>query len=132
MLLELPNEILHAIYLLLCVDGGHAGCVLSQICRRIRETSALHRFHSVALPTVNHVQSFCAAIDSGGALAEADIVIRHLFVGGPVDPYTRIREAAAPRTIPRGQQMYSPEAIRASRKCYDVNRDIHVYSTILI
>lgn len=78
-MLQLPTEILQAIYPLACVDGGRTGCSLSQVCKRIRETSFPSRFHSVALPTPDMLDAFCALL--GGPLVGRDVIVRHLFIG---------------------------------------------------
>lgn len=71
-----PAEIVLKFASFACTDGGETGCSLSLVSHYMRDATAPHRYHSVAIVSQDNLLSFAALVRDD----RVPIVIHHLFI----------------------------------------------------
>ncbi|KAH9940537.1 uncharacterized protein BXZ73DRAFT_88754 [Epithele typhae] len=85
---QIPFDIWHLIFQLVCTDGGAGGCALARTSRSFRALSALTRFHTVWLTSITEVKNFLICVErirrfgtrSDSSTPSPPITIRHLLL----------------------------------------------------
>ncbi|KZP03534.1 hypothetical protein FIBSPDRAFT_768813, partial [Athelia psychrophila] len=74
---QLPPELWHHIFDIVCIDGGQMGCALSLVSRYIRECSRPYKLRSVALRGIHRISAFSALLSEAPAALDH---VQHLFI----------------------------------------------------
>ena len=92
--IQLPVEVLEAIFALACTDNGRTGCALSRVSKFVRTASRAVRFTTVELRAQRPSQvsrflsTFTAQLAEADALGSVKPRVRHLFLATATQQHT--------------------------------------------